>query len=112
MRNGLGMLLAAGFCLASFGWLSGGCTTPKAISSFDSAFFNRGGIRVTSEPAGAEVFINEKRIGRTPVAYGLDSVVYRVVAKKRGLGTAEEWVTVPEGKTIEVKLKFDSSGKD
>ncbi len=106
------MLLAAGFCLIAFGLLSGGCTTPKAISSFDSAFFNRGGIRVTSEPAGAEVFINEKRIGRTPIAYGLDSGVYRVVAKKRGLGTAEEWVTVPEGKTIEVKLKFDSSGKD
>ncbi len=106
------MLLAAGFCLVAFGWLFGGCTTPKAISSFDSAFFNRGGIRVTSEPTGAEVFINEKRVGRTPMAYGLDSGVYRVVAKKRGLETAEEWVTVPEGKTIDVKLKFDSSGKD
>lgn len=112
MRNGLGMILAAGLGLAAFGLLSGGCTTPKAVSSFDSAFFNRGGIRVTSEPTGAEVFINEKRIGRTPVTYGADSGVYRVVAKKRGFGTAEEWVTVTKDKTAEVKLKFNSSGKE
>ncbi len=112
MRKSLGTVLAAIFSLATLGLMSSGCNTPKAVSSFDSAFFNRGGIRVTSEPTGAEVFINEKRVGRTPMAYGLDSGVYRVVAKKRGLGTAEEWVTVPKNKTIEVKLKFDSSGKD
>lgn len=65
---------------------------------------------ITSSPAGANVFVNDKPYGNTPTE--LKSIapgVYNVRIEKEGFDRAEREVTVTAGQKFEVELNLDSN---
>ena len=84
-----------------------GCATTEKMDDFGSAVFRHGGIAVRSQPSGARIYINEKEVGRSPLHHPARPGIYRVVAKKRGFETTEQWVDVPKRKTVEVRIQLE-----
>lgn len=85
-----------------------GCKTTQKLGNLGGDLFQKGGVRIRTEPSGAKITINEQPVGRAPVMEPLKAGTYRVVAKKRGYEPQEQWVDVPKGKTVEVVIKFHS----
>jgi len=95
--------------LMALGWLGilAGCSGWEKIGSVGGDVFDRGGIRINTEPRGADVYINEGKVGRAPHLEPCKPGIYRIVAKKRGYSPLEQWVTVPKGQTVEITLKLN-----
>ena len=61
-----------------------------------------GGVRVTSTPNGASVYLNQEFVGTTPYETGLESGTYEVLIRKKGYADYRESVNVRDNKTIKV----------
>ncbi len=84
-----------------------GCRTGEVAGEIGDSFFSKGGIAVRTQPSGAMVYINEKRVGRAPLVEPLRPGLHRLVVKKRDFETQELWVEVPKGKTAEVLVRLE-----
>lgn len=84
-----------------------GCRTGQVSEGISDNFFSKGGIAVRTQPSGAIVSINEKRLGRAPLTKALQPGLYRVVVEKRGYETQDLWVEVPKGKTADVLVQLE-----
>jgi hypothetical protein len=83
------------------------CRSSQMAGEIGDSFFSKGGLAVRTEPSGAMVYINENRIGRSPLVESLQPGMYRVQAKKRGYEPKELWAEVPKGKTQEVLIRLE-----
>jgi hypothetical protein len=61
-------------------------------------------VRLNSNPVGAEVFLNEQKIGVTPIQYNLQPGFYDLKVKKDMYHTKLTDFTVKEGETYEVPV--------
>ena len=84
-----------------------GCRTSQVAGKVGDRLFSRGGLAVRTEPSGAMVYINENRVGRTPLTESLQAGMCRVLVKKRGFESQELWLEVPKGKTREVSIRLE-----
>ncbi len=68
---------------------------------------NFGSITVYSEPIGAEVFVNEKLIGMTPlIAYALDLGVYDITLNKEGYEIYRDRASIARSRNTDVTVRL------
>jgi len=68
---------------------------------------SRGGLKVASEPAGADVLLDGKPVGTTPAVIGeICSGRHDLLVTKEGMGRASGPVEVRNGQTLEVDRKL------
>jgi hypothetical protein len=88
-----------------------GCKTMESVGGIGDGIFTKGGIAVETRPSGADIYINEKYVGRSPVKEPLEPGLYRVEARKRRIGTVSEWVEVPKGKMVRTTLDIEGKAE-
>jgi serine/threonine protein kinase len=65
-----------------------------------------GKVRVTSEPSGADVFINSEYKGKTPITASVPAGTASVLINKDGLSRTSKTVTVQPGRTVDVSARL------
>lgn len=69
-----------------------------------------GGIDITSEPAGAEIFVNDVKQGVTPcTVMNLTPAVYRIRAVKQGYDVGEKTIQIAAGFSDSIRFKLVKS---
>ena len=69
----------------------------------------RSAIKVTTEPAGARVYIDDEAngvAGTTPTDLALEPGNYKLIVRKKGYEDVSELVTVNAGQTLQVRYKM------
>ncbi len=84
-------------------------TAPSAASGVPAApagSAGKGVLAISTDPAHAEVYIDQVYYGLTPLRLDLDPGIHTLVVKQGGYKTKTEKVSVRQGDTTEVKLKL------
>lgn len=68
-----------------------------------------GSIEITSSPSGAEIYIDDEIIGKTPVAHKAAPGKYGITAKFSGYKDEKEEIEIVAGQLIETFLQFETS---
>jgi hypothetical protein len=71
-----------------------------------------GNLSVTSQPPGAEVYVDGQFAGFTPLRYGLRPGRYDVELRLPGFDTIRETVQVRADRTVEVTTRLDAQRRD
>ncbi len=61
---------------------------------------------IRSSPSGANVFLDGREVGATPVRTWMTFGRYRVRGRLKGFTDAEEWLVIERGKRASLSLKF------
>jgi tetratricopeptide (TPR) repeat protein len=73
----------------------------------------RSSIKVTTEPAGASVYIDDEAngvAGTTPTDLALEPGNYKLIVRRKGYEDVSELVTVNAGQTLQVRYKMTMGG--
>ncbi|RKX88760.1 MAG: hypothetical protein DRP59_11875 [Spirochaetes bacterium] len=62
------------------------------------------GLTITSDPSGAEVYVDRSYQGKTPLTLTLESGRYRVTLKKEGYYSKSRWVEYTEGALVNINF--------
>ncbi len=84
-------------------------TAPGAASGVPvapAASAGKGVLAISTEPARAEVYIDEVYYGLTPLRLDLEAGIHTLAVKQGGYKTKTEKVSVRQGETTEVRLKL------
>ncbi len=65
-----------------------------------------GMLLVTSKPENAWVWVNGKKIGKTPLKEKLKADIYKIVVKRQGYGSLEKVVRILHGETTDIVFQL------
>lgn len=78
----------------------------SAVPAAPAASTGKGVLAISTDPARAEVYIDEVYYGFTPLRLDLEPGIHALAVKKAGYKTKAEKVSVRQGDTTEVRLKL------
>jgi len=71
-----------------------------------TSFAGNGKLHVVTEPEGADVFLDNRMEGQTPVTLDLAVGSYTLRVEKKGYAPVTQEVTVNDSETTEIKIKL------
>jgi hypothetical protein len=70
-------------------------------------------LSITSEPSGAEVFLNNKKVGTTPFKYAFpDELELKIELRKKGYETWNDEITMDDNQVVKAEMDPLVSGKE
>jgi hypothetical protein len=102
---------------APSGSAAAGSVPPKATpgtqlagGSFQTESDGKGGIAVTSNPPGAQIYVNGVLEGDSPLTVNFPAGIYTIEARKEGYQSQKETVRIQQGKQLSLNLLLDKAG--
>jgi formylglycine-generating enzyme required for sulfatase activity len=92
------------------GSMPSGDVPELAGGSFQTESGGKGGIAVTSNPPGAQIYVNGVLEGTSPLTMNFLAGIYTVEARKEGYQSQKETVRVQQGKQLSLNLLLDKAG--